>query len=249
RLYRFRPAIHPRVRPCVPASRAHVWPIGPWDRVVRLLEEILALRCDRDLPVRRYYHARRQRNHDVPRRAPDARPVRRRVWGRRPGRAHAGTCERMITRSSLAEWEAEEMSAFSPIDIAAQIEGIEWVVILIIIAVLLLFGPSKLPELARGVGRALGEFRRGRMEIEREISTELSTLDARDMRMRVEKAAGALGVSAGGRSEMQLKLDIARAVDRAQDEQVVSAAQAMGVYSSGSDVIRLKEQIIKALNV
>ena len=141
------------------------------------------------------------------------------------------------------------MSAFSPIDIAAQIEGIEWVVILIIIAVLLLFGPSKLPELARGVGRALGEFRRGRMEIEREISTELSTLDARDMRMRVEKAAGALGVSAGGRSEMQLKLDIARAVDRAQDDQVVSAAQAMGVYSSGSDVTRLKEQIIKALNV
>jgi len=141
------------------------------------------------------------------------------------------------------------VSAFSPIDIAAQIEGIEWVVILIIIAVLLLFGPSKLPELARGVGRALGEFRRGRMEIEREISTELSTMDARDMRMRVEKAAGALGVSAGGRSEMQLKLDIARAVDRAQDEQVVSAAQAMGVYSSGSDVTRLKEQIIKALNV
>ena len=141
------------------------------------------------------------------------------------------------------------MSAFSPIDIAAQIEGIEWVVILIIIAVLLLFGPSKLPELARGVGRALGEFRRGRMEIEREISTELSTMDARDMRMRVEKAAGALGVSAGGRSEMQLKLDIARAVDKAQDDQVVSAAQAMGVYSSGSDVTRLKEQIIKALNV
>jgi sec-independent protein translocase protein TatA len=141
------------------------------------------------------------------------------------------------------------MSAFSPIDITAQIEGIEWVVILIIIAVLLLFGPSKLPELARGVGRALGEFRRGRMEIEREISTELSTMDARDMRMRVEKAAGALGVPAGGRSEMQLKLDIARAVDKAQDEQVVSAAQAMGVYSSGSDVTRLKEQIIKALNV
>ena len=141
------------------------------------------------------------------------------------------------------------MSAFSPIDITAQIEGIEWIVLLIIVAVLLLFGPSKLPELARGFGRALGEFRRGRMEIEREISTELSTMETRDTRMRVEKAAGALGVSAPGRSEMQLKLDIARAVDKAQDEQVVSAAQAMGVYSSGSDVTRLKEQIIKALNV
>jgi len=141
------------------------------------------------------------------------------------------------------------VSAFSPIDITAQIEGIEWVVILIIIAVLLLFGPSKLPELARGVGRALGEFRRGKMQIEREISTELSQLDTRDLRMRVEKAAGALGLSASGRSEMELKLDIARAVDKARDDQVVSAAQAMGVYSSGADVIRLKEQIIKALNV
>ena len=141
------------------------------------------------------------------------------------------------------------MSAFSPIDITAQIEGIEWVVILIIIAVLLLFGPSKLPELARGVGRALGESRRGKMQIEREISTELSALDTRDLRMRVEKAAGALGLSASGRSEMELKLDIARAVDKARDDQVVSAAEAMGVYSSGADVIRLKEQIIKALNV
>jgi len=141
------------------------------------------------------------------------------------------------------------VSAFSPIDVTAQIEGIEWVVILIIIAVLLLFGPSKLPELARGVGRALGEFRRGKMQIEREISTELSALDTRDLRMRVEKAAGALGLSASGRSEIELKLDIARAVDKARDDQVVSAAQAMGVYSSGADVIRLKEQIIKALNV
>ena len=141
------------------------------------------------------------------------------------------------------------MSGFGIWDVAAQIEGIEWIVILIIVAVLLLFGPQKLPELARGVGRALGEFRRGRMEIEREITTEIGQMDAREMRMRVEKAAGALGVSATGRSELQLKLDIARAVDKAPDEQVVSAAQAMGVYSSGSDVTRLKEQIIKALNV
>src|SRR5438132_13457182 len=100
--------------------------------------------------------------------------------------------------------EADGMSASSSIDITAQIEGIEWVVILIIIAVLLLFGPSKLPELARGVGRALGEFRRGKMQIEREISTELSQLDTRDMRIPVEKAAGALWTSASGRMWMEL---------------------------------------------
>jgi sec-independent protein translocase protein TatA len=141
------------------------------------------------------------------------------------------------------------MSASSLIDIAAQIDGIEWVILLIIIAVLLLYGPKKLPELARGVGRALGEFRRGKMEIEREISSEISQLDTRDMRNRLEKVAGALAVPIAGRSELEVKLDIARAVDRAGDTQVVSAAQAIGVYSSGADVTRLKEQIIKALNV
>jgi sec-independent protein translocase protein TatA len=141
------------------------------------------------------------------------------------------------------------MSAFSPIEIAAQIEGIEWVILLIFIAVILLYGPKKLPELARGIGRALGEFRRGKMQIEREISSEMSQYDTGDLRNRLEKAAGALGVSVAGRSEMEVKLDIARAVDKAADSQVVSAAQAIGVYSSGSDVTRLKEQIIKALNV
>src|SRR5213078_4000188 len=145
--------------------------------------------------------------------------------------------------------EADGMSGFDPIDIRAQIEGIEWVVILIIIAVLLLFGPSKLPELARGVGRALGEFRRGKMEVERQISDEINAMDVKDMRSRVEKAAGALAIPTSGRSELQLKLDIARAVDKAGDDQVIAAAQAVGVYSSGADMQRLREQIIKALNV
>src|SRR5437763_4009902 len=144
--------------------------------------------------------------------------------------------------------EADGMSAFSPIDITAQIEGIEWVVILIIIAVLLLFGPSKLPELARGVGRALGEFRRGKMEVERQNSDEINAMDVKDMRSRVEKAAGALAIPTSGRSELQLKLDIARAVDKASDDQVIAAAQAVGVYSSGADMQRLREQIIKTIN-
>lgn len=58
--------------------------------------------------------------------------------------------------------------------IAAQIEGMEWIIILIILAALFLFGPSKLPEMAKGIGRAMGEFKRGRMEIERAIREEES---------------------------------------------------------------------------
>lgn len=143
------------------------------------------------------------------------------------------------------------MAGLSTGGIAAQLlpGGFEWIILLIIIAVLLLFGPQKLPELARGIGRALGEFRRGKMDVERQISEELSALDTKDTRARVEKAAGALRIQTSGKSEMQLKLDIARAVDKAPDDEVISAAQAVGVYSSGADVERLREQIIKALRV
>jgi sec-independent protein translocase protein TatA len=140
--------------------------------------------------------------------------------------------------------------AASVVKVVAQLPGgIELVILLIIIAVLLLFGPQKLPELARGIGKALGEFRRGKMEVERQISTELSEYDQKEGRARVERAASALGVATTGRSELQIKLDIARAVDGASDESVVAAARAMAVYSAGSDVPRLKELVIKALNV
>ena len=141
------------------------------------------------------------------------------------------------------------MASLSSIDITAQIQGIEWILLLIVAAVILLFGPQKLPELARGVGRALGEFRRGRMEVEREITQQFTAMDTQDGRTRIERAAGALGLPASGKSELQLKLDIARGVDKAPDNQVIAAAQAMGVYSAGADITRLKELIIKALNV
>src|ERR1700704_4010901 len=105
------------------------------------------------------------------------------------------------------------MAGFSLVNIAAVLEGLDLIIVLIIVAALLLFGPQKLPELFRGIGRALGEFRRGRLEVEREISAEITQMDVRDTRVRVEKAASALGVPAAGQSELQLKIEIARAVD------------------------------------
>lgn len=40
----------------------------------------------------------------------------------------------------------------------------------IFIIVLLLFGAKKLPELARGVGKSMGEFKKAREEFERELT-------------------------------------------------------------------------------
>ena len=46
---------------------------------------------------------------------------------------------------------------------------------IILLIVLLLFGAKKLPELARGMGRAVKEFSAARDEIERELTQSGST--------------------------------------------------------------------------
>ncbi len=138
------------------------------------------------------------------------------------------------------------MDVSSWFNLTAQIEGMEWIVLLIILAVLFLFGPQKLPELARSTGRALGEFRRGQMEVQKEISQQFGA-GAMDPRSREERAAQALGVMTSGKSDLQLKLDIARALDKAPDNFVSAAAQAFGLPSTSPTAV-LREQILKALN-
>ncbi|ELZ98389.1 twin-arginine translocase TatA/TatE family subunit [Haloferax sulfurifontis] len=41
--------------------------------------------------------------------------------------------------------------------------------LIVLLIVVLLFGANKLPQLARSSGQAMGEFRRGREEIEEEL--------------------------------------------------------------------------------
>ncbi|MDQ1279757.1 MAG: sec-independent protein translocase protein TatA [Thermoproteota archaeon] len=44
------------------------------------------------------------------------------------------------------------------------IEGWEWIAILLVGAAILLWGPKKIPELARGLGQARGEFSKASKE-------------------------------------------------------------------------------------
>jgi len=52
--------------------------------------------------------------------------------------------------------------------------------ILVFLVVLLLFGAKKLPQLARGIGKSAGEFKRAREEFENEITRAEEEVDELD---------------------------------------------------------------------
>ena len=50
-----------------------------------------------------------------------------------------------------------------------------WEIILILAVVLILFGAKKLPELAKGLGTGIKEFKKATREVSDEISTAMDT--------------------------------------------------------------------------
>ncbi|MEZ0248209.1 MAG: twin-arginine translocase TatA/TatE family subunit [Thermoproteus sp.] len=75
------------------------------------------------------------------------------------------------------------------------ITGENWLIILIAVVILLIWGPSKLPALARGLGQALHEFRRA--------SQGVVTSDDEEYRKLVE-VAKSLGINTEGKTKEQL---------------------------------------------
>jgi sec-independent protein translocase protein TatA len=47
----------------------------------------------------------------------------------------------------------------------------DWLIIAVVVGILF-YGSTKIPQLAHSLGRALGEFKKGRAEVEREIKAE-----------------------------------------------------------------------------
>lgn len=65
-------------------------------------------------------------------------------------------------------------------------------IIMIFIVGLLLFGPRKMPQLGRSIGRALGEFRRASNEFKRTVEDEVAAEEIRSVEkdLREIKNAG-----------------------------------------------------------
>lgn len=94
----------------------------------------------------------------------------------------------------------------------AQILGQEWL-ILIFIAIILLFGTKKLPELARSLGKAKGEFEKGRREIERELKEVSKPMNlesgGEDSLLKIAKE---LGIKTEGKTGKEIREEIIKMV-------------------------------------
>ena len=50
----------------------------------------------------------------------------------------------------------------------------DWLIIAVV-AGILFYGSSKIPQLAHSLGRSVGEFKKGRLEVERELKAEAAS--------------------------------------------------------------------------
>jgi sec-independent protein translocase protein TatA len=66
----------------------------------------------------------------------------------------------------------------TPVAFIGSLGGQEIIVIFLI--VLLLFGAKKLPELARGIGKSMGEFKKAREDFEKEITRAETDVQIKD---------------------------------------------------------------------
>ena len=100
--------------------------------------------------------------------------------------------------------------------------GYEWIIIIIIVG-LLFFGYKKIPELARSFGRASTEFKKSRIEAERELNKlrnvgrENIDSDTREERRKqLEAIANTLGIDYINKNDEELKRDIEMEINKSK---------------------------------
>ncbi len=78
--------------------------------------------------------------------------------------------------------------------------------ILIFLAALFLFGPDKIPEIARSLGKATGEFKKAQMESEHELRRLPESLNEKDS--KIHNLAKEMGLNVDNKTSEQLVEEI-----------------------------------------
>jgi sec-independent protein translocase protein TatA len=100
--------------------------------------------------------------------------------------------------------------------------GFEWI-FLVVIVVVLIFGAKKIPDLARGFGKATSEFEKARIEAKRELrelknvgTSSSTTTNAAANREKLESIADTLGIDYTDKDDDQLRLAIETEINKSQ---------------------------------
>lgn len=85
-------------------------------------------------------------------------------------------------------------------------------IVLIVVVIIVLFGASKIPELARSLGKATGEFKKGKQDIENELNEIVKPgkeiKPPENPSSKIIKMAQDLGIATEGKSDEQLLEEI-----------------------------------------
>lgn len=104
------------------------------------------------------------------------------------------------------------------------LEGWEWIVIGIVAVVIILWGPSKIPEFAKSLGRAKGEFNKATKEFTAAATAETPT--------STQPTQSTLAITAPQ-------------TIKTKDEMLLDSAQRLGIPTEG----KTKEQITEELSI
>ncbi|MCW3994823.1 MAG: twin-arginine translocase TatA/TatE family subunit [Candidatus Bathyarchaeota archaeon] len=86
------------------------------------------------------------------------------------------------------------------------LSGWEWIVIGIVAIIIILWGPSKIPEFAKALGRAKGEFDKASKEFQEAATSTAASSNKDDTLLDVARK---LGVSTEGKTKKQISAEIA----------------------------------------
>ncbi len=106
-------------------------------------------------------------------------------------------------------------------DFALNILGSEWIII-ILVALFALFGTNKLPDVAKKLGRTVGEFNRTKTEIQNQMSGIANinvTGPVQNERQKLEFMAKSLGIDFAAKTDDEIKKAISEKMPGNDSEQ------------------------------
>jgi TatA/E family protein of Tat protein translocase len=102
------------------------------------------------------------------------------------------------------------------------LEGWEWIIIGVVAIVIIMWGPAKIPEFAKSLGRAKGEFAKAQKEFTEAATTSLNTPTTTTTTVVESKRAPTI---------------------MTKDEMLVETAQKLGIPTEGKTREQISEEI------